>query len=143
MTATTPPEEPGTTADASDHGGPAQPPSLRSALPGADQAAVWERVVPGAGDRVLQLVEKDFERETEKHRQWCLDRAHERRMDLANLALRATGMVVGSGGVAGYLWVAKYFVDHGAAIPAAGMLGGGVAALAAAFLGNSKRNPRA
>ncbi|MBL1109708.1 hypothetical protein JK361_34885 [Streptomyces sp. 5-8] len=138
---TTPPEEPGAAAAIDDGAQPGQVSTPYSALPAASQAEVWERVVPGAGERILRLVEQDFERQAEKHRQWCLDRAHERRLDLVNLALRATGMIVGSGGVAGYLWVAKYFVDHGAAAPAAGMLGGGVAALAAAFLGSSKRNP--
>lgn len=138
----TPPEQPGAAASIGDGEERAQPLPAYSAVPAADQAEIWERVVEGAGERMLRLVEQDFEHQAEKHRQWCLDRAHERRMDLANLALRATGVIVGSGGVAGYLWVAKYFVDHGAALPAAGMLGGGVAALAAAFFGTAKRNPR-
>ncbi|MFE7267678.1 hypothetical protein ACFU9B_37565 [Streptomyces sp. NPDC057592] len=137
----TPPE--GSDTAVGDEGAQAtQMPTPYSALPAAGQAEEWERAVPGAGERILRIVEQDFERQAEKHRQWCLDRIHERRLDTVNLVLRATGLIVGSGGVAGYLWVAKYFVDHGAAVPAAGMLGGGVAALAAAFVGNSKRNSR-
>lgn len=54
-------------------------------------------------------------------------------MDLINVVFRAAGTITGAAGLAGYLWIAKYFVDHDAAVPAAGMLGGGVAALTAAF----------
>ncbi|RDL04413.1 hypothetical protein DER30_6037 [Streptomyces sp. HB202] len=77
-------------------------------------------------------MEQDFEQQKLNH-------IHQRRMDLTNLVLRATGTVVGSGALVGYLWVAKYFVDHGAAVPAAAMLGGGVAAIAAAIVRGQNR----
>ncbi|MGW9211288.1 hypothetical protein ACWGR4_30445 [Embleya sp. NPDC055664] len=132
MTAATPPGDPGPiVVPTSPQQESVQAPRVYRDLPAAEQAEVWERVVPGAGDRVLRLVERDFERQAEEHRQWCLDQIHRRRMDLAQLVMRA---VVGSGGLAGYLWLAKYFVDHDAAVPAAAMLGGGVAALAALVL---------
>lgn len=99
-----------------------------------EQAELWERVVPGAGERILRLVEQDFE-------QQCLNHIHQRRMDMANLVFRAAGVVIGSGGLAGFLWVAKYFVDHGAAVPAAGMLGGGIAAIATAVVRTQNRRP--
>ncbi|MGX1851152.1 hypothetical protein [Streptomyces sp. NPDC055299] len=135
MTAVTPSEEPGGAAPEVLTGlqESTQPNHPYQELLAGEQAERWERVVPGAGERILRLVERDFE-------QQGLNQIHQRRMDLANLVLRATGAVVGSGAVAGYLWVAKYFVDHGAAVPAAGMLAGGVAAIAAAIVRTQNRN---
>ncbi|MFJ6623543.1 hypothetical protein ACIQOW_38990 [Kitasatospora sp. NPDC091335] len=83
--------------------------------------------------RILRLVEQDFGWQNEVYRQRSLDQSHQRRMDAAYLVLRAVGILTGAAGLAGYLWIAKYFVDHDAAVPAAGILGGGVAALTAAF----------
>jgi hypothetical protein len=51
-------------------------------------------------------------------------------------------VIVGSGGLVGYVWIAKYFIDHGAAGPGAGLLGGGVAALTALTADNHYRNSR-
>lgn len=48
----------------------------------------------------------------------------------------------GASGVVGYLMIAKCFVGHGAAGPAAGLLGGGITALGAVFLSNRYRNSR-
>ncbi|WP_225102834.1 hypothetical protein [Streptomyces sp. CoH27] len=142
MTAVTPSDEPGSTPEApTGLQETSQLNRVHRELPAAEQAEIWERVVQGAGERILRLVEMDFERQTEEHRQWCLDQIHQRRMDLANLVLRATGVLAGSAGLAGYLWVAKYFVDHGAAVPAAGMLGGGIAAIAAMVVRTQNRKP--
>lgn len=135
----TPPEEP---AEDAGTPGPSQPLRSYRDLPSAEQAEAWNRIVSDAGERMLRLVELDFERQRATYEQWCLDREHERRMERVGLWFRAAGAVVGAGGVVGYLLIAKYFVDHGAAVPAAGLLGGGVTALAALFLGNQYRKSR-
>ncbi|MER7811960.1 hypothetical protein [Streptomyces sp900116325] len=135
MTAVTPSEEPGgATAEAlTGLQESTQPNRPYQELLAGEQVERWDRTVPGAGERILRMVEQDFEQQS-------LNQVHQRRMDLANLILRASGALVGSGAVVGYFWVAKYFVDHGAAVPAAGMLGGGVAAIAAAIVRTQNRN---
>ncbi|MER7585027.1 hypothetical protein [Kitasatospora sp. NPDC097691] len=136
MTAVTLPEESGHADDEEPPGGQAGVPRL----PPPDHLLLTtedaERLegLGAAGRRlVLREAKLRFDREAEEHRQWCLDQVHRRRMDLISLGFRAAGTVTGAAGLAGYLWIAKYFVDHDAAVPAAGMLGGGVAALTAAF----------
>jgi hypothetical protein len=63
-------------------------------------------------------------------------------VDIINVWFRAADVIVGSGGLVGYVWIAKYFIVHGTAGPGAGLLGGGVEALAALITGNHYRNSR-
>ncbi|MEV7389513.1 hypothetical protein [Streptomyces sp. NPDC091215] len=141
MTAVTPSGEPDATPDAPI--GQQDNTQLRrpyQELTAPEKIERWEHLVPGTGERILKLIEHDFEQQEREHQQWCRNQVHQRRMDMANLLLRAVGIIVGSGCLAGYLWIAKHFVDHGAAVPAAGMLSGGVAAIAAVLHANNRKS---
>ncbi|MCW2904532.1 MAG: hypothetical protein JWO67_6797 [Streptosporangiaceae bacterium] len=61
-------------------------------------------------------------------RQVEADYEHQRRMDRIDIWFRVAGTATAAGGIAGFVWIAKYIVDHGAPAAGAGLLGGGVIA---------------
>ena len=89
-------------------------------LPAADQARKWEQVSPGTFDRVMAGVER-AER-------------HDRRMDWAEVVLRALGLLAGVGSVVVMGVTAMHFADQGAATQGAGIFGAGAASVIGAFL---------
>ncbi|MFF4506904.1 DUF2335 domain-containing protein [Streptomyces sp. NPDC001401] len=89
-------------------------------LPPAEQGAIWNETVPGSAERMIRQIEAEYE--------------HRRRMDRIDVWFRAAGVATAAAGIAGFMWIAKYFVDHGAAAAAAGLLGSGVIAALAARL---------
>ncbi|MFF1696002.1 hypothetical protein ACFVXC_20615 [Streptomyces sp. NPDC058257] len=113
-------------------------------LPSGEQMRIWNDLVSDSAERMLSLVEQEFQMKNKLVDQRIRDAEHNRRLDLVNVWFRAaglvTGMVLGAGGIVGYLWIAKYCVDHGAAGAGAGLLGGGVAALAAVITAVQRRN---
>jgi hypothetical protein len=95
-------------------------------LPSAEQSDAWERTVPGSAERMVRQVEADYE--------------HRRRMDRIDVWFRAAGTATAAGGIAGFVWLAKYIVDHGAPTAGAGLLGSGViAACGALSVGLARR----
>ncbi|MGW5862109.1 hypothetical protein ACWFRJ_08045 [Streptomyces sp. NPDC055239] len=123
----------------------AQPaPAEYRELPSGEQMRIWNDLVSDSAERMLSLVEQEFQMKNRLVDQRIRDAEHNRRLDLVNVWFRAaglvTGVVLGAGGIVGYLWIAKYCVDHGAAGAGAGLLGGGVAALAAVITAVQRRN---
>jgi hypothetical protein len=95
-------------------------------LPVVEQAERWEQLVPGTAERMIREVELGF--------------AHERKMAWTQMVLQTLGAVLGSGTVLGYIWLAKYYLDHGEATAGAGILGTGAVAAAGVFVGWKARN---
>ncbi|MER6735535.1 hypothetical protein [Streptomyces puniciscabiei] len=85
---TVPPEDPGLAPDAAPTPAAPRPSHPYRDLPPAEQARAWNRTVPGAAEHMLRLVEQDFEQQQRVY-------DHQRRMDIANLWLRAVGIAVG------------------------------------------------
>ncbi|MGW7076349.1 hypothetical protein ACWGH2_09780 [Streptomyces sp. NPDC054871] len=142
MTAPVPPRSP----EPEDPPEPAAPPATSEyrELPSGEQMRIWNELVADSAERMLSLVEQEFQMKNKLVDQRVQDAEHNRRLDLVNVWFRAaglvTGVVLGAGGIVGYLWIAKYCVDHGSAGAGAGLLGGGVAALAALITAAQRRN---
>lgn len=61
-------------------------------------------------------------------------------MDRVDVWFRAAGTATAAGGIAGFVWIAKYIVDHSASTAGAGLLGSGViAAFGGLFLRLARR----
>ncbi|WP_372433914.1 DUF2335 domain-containing protein [Micromonospora coerulea] len=96
-------------------------------LPKPADAQEWEAVQPGTFDRIMCECERD-----ERHR---------RHMDLLELGSRVFGQVCGLGTVVILAWLAKYFVDQGAATQGAAIIGTGAVSIVAVFVtGKLSRN---
>ncbi|MGB8945969.1 MAG: hypothetical protein WCD21_37905 [Streptomyces sp.] len=128
---------------------PAAPPATTGEyreLPSGEQMKIWNELVSDSAERMLSLVEQEFQMKNKLVDQRVRDAEHNRRLDLVNVWFRAagqvTGVVLGAGGIVGYLWIAKYCVDHGSAGAGAGLLGGGVAALAAVITAVQRRDDK-
>ena len=89
-------------------------------LPTAEQARQWEQVDPKFFDRIMAGIE-NAER-------------HQRRLDWAELGLRAFGMLSGSGAIAVLALVARHMADHGDATQGVGVFGAGIAATASVII---------
>lgn len=150
MTAPVPPRSPepeGSLApETSPEPATAPAPAEYRELPSGEQMKIWNELVADSAERMLTLVEQEFQMKNKLVDQRVLDAEHNRRLDLVNVWFRAagqvTGVVLGAGGIVGYLWIAKYCVDHGSAGAGAGLLGGGVAALAAVITAVQRRNDK-
>ncbi|MEV0324781.1 hypothetical protein ACIBKX_36785 [Streptomyces sp. NPDC050658] len=116
---------------------PGQPPSEERQLPLAAEAEHWNRMLPDSAKRMMDLVEQDFELKRRRVEQQILDSVHQRRLDIVHTCFHGLGVAVGTGMLVGFVWLAKYAIDHGAAN--AGMLGGGIAAAAALVAGSRYR----
>jgi uncharacterized membrane protein len=81
-----------------------------------EQIRVWDQVVPGSAERMLNQVEKDYE--------------HRRHMDRIEVGFRVAGAVIATFGITAVVWTAKYLVDHDAAIAGASLIGSSIVALA-------------
>jgi uncharacterized membrane protein len=93
-------------------------------LPTAQQAQEWEQVSPGTFDRIMAGVERAEQ--------------HDRRLDWAEMGLRAFGILSGSGTIAILGLVARHMADHGAAIPGAGIFGAGIVSIVGAIFTYSR-----
>ncbi|MEU8789772.1 hypothetical protein [Streptomyces sp. NPDC048643] len=140
MNAPVPPQPslPGPDSDDGNGAPPLQPSSHR-ALPLGEDMEVWKRVVDGAPERVLRIVEQESAAQIEIQRAESLRRfqldQHQMRMDIINFRFRVGGAIFGASAFVGVLLLAKYFIDHGAVAPAAGVLSAAVAAVGALVFG--------
>lgn len=89
-------------------------------LPPAEKARIWEKVAPGSAERILE--------QTDRHMR------HVRRMAWARLALSAFTATGALATVILFVWLAKYYMDHGAPTQGAAIIGA-LAAVVTAFLG--------
>ncbi|MFE3188012.1 hypothetical protein ACFXHA_03330 [Nocardia sp. NPDC059240] len=115
---TPPPDEP-SLPPAPPSNPPTLPNKMAAALSPAD-AQRWEKIKPGTVDRILATVEKA--------------EAHDRRMDWAEIGLRALGAICGVLTVSILALISKYCVDHNAATAGAGIFGAGAATIVTAFI---------
>lgn len=97
------------------------PQSWWAQLPPAEKAKAWEKVCPGSASVIIDEVVKRAR--------------HERRLAVAQIALQCIRLLFAGASVVLFAWLAKYFVDHGAATQGAGILVAGLVALVGAFLG--------
>ncbi|MGW5456210.1 hypothetical protein [Nocardia sp. NPDC003979] len=106
---------------------PPPPPATRWAdLPTPADLKRWEAIRPGTVDRILTAVEQ-AER-------------HDQRIRWAELGLRAFGTISGLTTVAIMALTAKHFVDHGAPLEGAGIIGAGSVSIVTAFITLGRRN---
>lgn len=61
---------------------------------------------------------------------------HRRRLAWAQICIQVLRLVFAAGATALLVWLAKYYVDRGAPTQGAGIVGAGLAAVVAAFLGD-------
>lgn len=119
-----------------------QPASPYRALPLGEDMEVWKRVVEGAPERVLRIVEQESAAQIEIQRAESLRRLqldqHRMRMDVINFRFRLAGAVFAATAFSAVLLLAKYFIDHGAVAPATGVLSAAVAAVGALAFGTRK-----
>ncbi|WP_067793903.1 hypothetical protein [Actinomadura formosensis] len=86
-------------------------------LPPADVVEAWERLAPGTFARIMASIEQQ-----EHDRR--LQNRHERILDWIDVVFRAVGLLCAISAVVAFVFLARYFVDHGAATQAVGVLGG-------------------
>jgi len=91
------------------------------AIPAAKMAQAWEKVVPNSAERILDEALKNV--------------ARERRLAWAQVALQGLTLLLVGGSVASFVWLAKYYVDHGAPTQGATIVCTGLVALVGALLG--------
>ncbi|MFI6642201.1 hypothetical protein [Streptomyces sp. NPDC050504] len=136
MTAPVPPQPPAPgTGGAGGQGDQPPPAGPLRPLPSGTDMTEWEQVVPGASERVLRIVEEDSAALREIQRS---ESRHRMRMDIINFRFQLAGACFAATSFAGVLWIAKYFIDHGAVAPATGVLGAAVAAVSAVAFGTRK-----
>lgn len=90
-------------------------------LPLVEQAEKWNEIVPGSAERMVRQLETEL--------------AHRRRLDWIQVCFQGVGALLGAGATVGYLWLAKYYLDHGQGTAGAGILGSGAVAAAGLFVG--------
>lgn len=89
-------------------------------LPTPAAARQWEELGPGTFDRIMTEIEQE-----ENHR---------RRMEWAELGQRIFGQVCAFGTVVALAFLARYFVDHGAATQGAAIIVTGAVSIVAVFV---------
>jgi uncharacterized membrane protein len=89
-------------------------------LPTPAGAKQWEELEPGTFDRLMTEIERE-----EKHR---------RRMEWADLCQRIFGQVCALGTVVTLAFLARYFVDHGAATQGAAIIVTGAVSIVTVFV---------
>jgi uncharacterized membrane protein len=97
-------------------------------LPTPTQAKQWEELLPGTFARLMAEIERE-----EKHR---------RRVESAELCSRIFGQVCAFGALIVLVFLAGYFVDHGAATQGAAIIVTGAVSIVAVFLTNRLAPPR-
>jgi uncharacterized membrane protein len=95
-------------------------PSVR--VPTPTQAKQWEELAPGTFNRFMVEIEQE-----EKHR---------RCMESADFCSRIFGQVCAFGTVVVFAFLARYFVDHGAATQGASIIITGAVSIVTVFLTN-------
>jgi hypothetical protein len=90
-------------------------------LPTAEKARAWESQYPGAAQLMLNEALKNVR--------------HERRLGWAQVFIQLLTVLFAGGSVVLFVWLAKYFVDHGAPTQGAAIVGTGLAALVGTFVG--------
>lgn len=90
-------------------------------LPPEEKVKIWEDIVPGTAPELLKQVYKQAR--------------HRRRLAMLQEFRQWLPYLSAFGSVALFVWLAKYFVDNGAPIEGASVVGAGLATLVAAFLG--------
>ncbi|MFG2641747.1 hypothetical protein ACGFYP_12370 [Streptomyces sp. NPDC048370] len=117
-------------------------PSPHRPLPPGVDMEVWKRIVDGAPERVLRIVEQESAAQIEIQRAEALRRVqldqHQMRMDIVHFRFRVAGAVFGATAFAAILLLAKHFIDEGALAPAAGVLSAAAAAIGALVFGAKK-----
>jgi hypothetical protein len=89
-------------------------------LPPVEKAKLWEKVAPGSSTKILDQTYRQVR--------------HVRRLAWARLALSAFTVASALTTVILFVWLAKYYVDHGAATQGAAIIGA-LAAVVTAFIG--------
>lgn len=107
------------------------PQTLWSELPPDEQASAWEKSVPGSAKIMFEEVQRKAR--------------HNRRMAVAQIAVRVLLIICAFSSVVLFVWLATYFVSHHAPTQGAAVVGVGLASLVGTFLGRdaiSKRDAR-
>ncbi|MFD3942484.1 hypothetical protein [Streptomyces sp. NPDC058579] len=111
-------------------------------LPAGEDIEVWKRILDGAPERVLGIVERESAAQIELQRAEALRRLqldqHQMRMDIVHFRFRVAGAVFGATAFVSILLLAKHFIDQGALAPAAGVLSAAAAAIGALVFGAKK-----
>jgi cyanate permease len=99
---------------------PAPVASLWAALPPPEKARYWNKAVPGSAARIVEQTEQQVK--------------HVRRMAWARLGLRVFTVASALAAVILFVWLAKYYADHGAPTQGAAIIGA-LAAVVTAIIG--------
>lgn len=99
-----------------------------SGLPPREQAAAWEKQVPGSARIMLEEVRR-------------LNR-HKRRIAVAQIGVQVLLIVCAFSSVILFVWLATYFVNHHAPTQGAIVVGAGLVSLVGAFLGRGAISKR-
>jgi hypothetical protein len=89
-------------------------------LPPVEKARFWEKVAPGSAVKILAQTDRQVK--------------HLRILAWAKFTLSAFSVVSALATVVLFVWLAKYYVDHGAATQGAAIIGA-LAAVVTAFIG--------
>jgi cyanate permease len=89
-------------------------------LPPVEKARIWEKVAPGSAAKILEQTDRQVQ--------------HVRRMAWARLCLSVFTAASALATVVLFVWLAKYYVDHGAPTQGAAIIGA-LAAVVTAFVG--------
>jgi len=106
-------------ADEVEHSTPI--PSWWIQIPPTEKAKYWEKIAPGSADRILEQTYRQVR--------------HMRRLAWAKISLSFLGILCAFASVALFVWLAKYYADHGAPTQGA-MIITALAAVVAAFVGS-------
>lgn len=98
-------------------------------LPPHEQAAAWEKRVPGSARIMFDEVQR-------------LNR-HKRRIAVAQIGVQVFLIVCAFSSVVLFVWLATYFVNHHAPTQGAVVVGTGLASLVGVFLGKGAISKRA
>lgn len=97
-------------------------------FPPADMAKAWEKAYPGSAEKMFVEAIRSVR--------------DQRRLAWAQVCVEGLSTLFAGGTVVLFVWLARYFVDHGAPVEGAVVVGAGLAALVGVFLGRRAATTR-